>query len=560
MKNFQNFQKITLFALSAFVFFFSFSFSQEVNVYWGQESPLDRFSTPQLLGKRGDVLFGYKNSSKGLSLLKYSIKDLQVKNEYPLMGSTSKGNNKVIDMRDYTLNDLFILKSKMYISVSKYDRKKDLNSIYLQEIDESGRLTGNLKKLADISAKSRSNSGSFVLYSSADSSKLLLVNNPPFEKYAGEKFSFKIFDENLKELNNLEIALPYKDKNFSVSDYIISNDGVIYMLAQIEIDKKEKKEKQKQKGKKEAEAEESDSYYEIISVNPSGKGKVTEYEIKLPGKDITDVSYRLDEDNGKGIICAGFYGNIEVKGRSHNDLNGVFYLRLNKETKEIEAKGIKEFDKDFIAELTSARKANKGRGISGTFELKDFVKISNGGAILVAENSYMYTVTTYTRDPKTGMVTGTKTTYHYIRNNIIAININPDGSIKWYANIPKYQHTTDDKGAFSSFMLASHENKMYFIYNDNPKNLDPVKVKTVKDMRTMTSPKAATVVMVELTESGEFTKKALFSNKENKMTFIPLSSIKTGANEYIVTAINPGFWCCVSFKAATTKLARFEFK
>ncbi|MFI5164332.1 MAG: hypothetical protein ACHQHP_03690, partial [Bacteroidia bacterium] len=181
-------------------------------------------------------------------------------------------------------------------------------------------------------------------------------------------------------------------------------------------------------------------------------------------------------------------------------------------------------------------------------------------AVLIAEYSYDYAVTTCTTDPKTG-ARSCHTTYHYVRNNIIAININPDGSIKWYANIPKYQHTINDGGIYNSYMMTTKGSNMCFVYNENPKNLDPAKVKTAKDMYTMSNPHKSTAVLVQLSENGEFTKKALFSNKENKMTIEPASAVRISQNEQIVTALNSGIYCCmIPFKAGKSKLARFEFK
>jgi len=515
------------------------SIAQEVNIFWGKENPIDIKSSNHIVGRKGDLLLGYKQSPKGnVSMLKYDFSNLQVKGERLLIGKkNSKVAGNIID-EDYSFEDIYMLKHKTYICVTKYDRKADKNSISMQEVKDDGSLTGSLRKLVEISSKSRRRSGSFNVYSSRDSTKILIVNNPPFERYAGEKFGFKIFDENLEELNSLSVELPYKDKNFEAEEYILGNDGKIYLMAKIFLEKQDKKN------------DEAKYYYEILAIDPAGKGQVTEYEIKLPKKYITDISYRLDDDK---LICSGFYGEVESKG---DGIKGIFFMRINKNTKLTEATGIKELDKDFIADITSKRKADKGKGISSSFSINDFIKRSDGGAILVSEWSYMY-VTSHT-DPKTHTTTYT---YHYVRNNIIAININPDASIKWLANIPKYQHTTNDRGIYSSYMLSTKGSKMYFVYNDNPKNLDPEKIKSKKDLYSMGSPRKSTAVLVELSEDGQYTKKALFSNKENKMIIQPASSVRISENEQIVIAANYGIYCCmIPLKAAKSKLARFEFK
>ena len=200
---------------------------KDVEVFWGKDNPFSRSERISMEGKRGDYLMGTKFSKGTTSLVKYSYNDLQRKNEYPFMGH-KKDLGRIIDTKDYAYKELLFLKNKLYVMVSKYDRKADNYSLFAQEFDNDGRLTGNLRTISQITAESRRNIGSFEVYASQDSTKILLVNNPPFSKYAGEKFGFKILDEDLKEERSLEISLPYKDKNFSVSGYTLARDGRIY--------------------------------------------------------------------------------------------------------------------------------------------------------------------------------------------------------------------------------------------------------------------------------------------------------------------------------------------
>jgi hypothetical protein len=520
-----------------------FSQAQNVNIYWGKINTEDRFSRTTLLCKRGNFILGLKAGRGQISILKYSFNDLQVESENPIWGKESKTGGKVIS-NDYTYRSMITLKDKMYISVTKYERKTKENTLYLQEVDDNGRLTGQLKKMESIDAKSRYNRGDFDIFPSTDSTKVVIIDYPPYDKYAGEKFGFKTYDESLNPIADIKVEMPYKDRYFDADDFTFASDGMIYFMCKIYLDKKEK-----QKG-------EARYYYELVSVNPSGTGTVTEYEMKLPQKSISGISYSLEED--KFIVCAGFYGNIKGNSTVADEINGIFFLRIDKNSKQVVATGTKDLDKDFIADITSKRKADKGHGISNDFKIRDFIRRSDGGSIIMAEFAYDYVVTYTTTDSHGGVTTHTD--YHYVRNNIIAININPDGSIKWYANIPKYQHTVNDGGAYISYFMVTQGDKMYMVYNDNPTNMDPTKVKTPQDMKTMSNSKGSTAVLVELSESGEFTKTPLFSNKDNKVTLMPASSLDIGHGQVIDPAFNPGFWCCVSFSAATSKLARFEFQ
>lgn len=516
------------------------SVAQDVDIYWGKFNTEDRFTSTVLIGRRAGFLFGIKRKmlKNRASILKYGMNDLQVTAEYPLIGKPAKGVTGKFISDDYIYNDALPMKDNFYMTVTKYDRKTKTNGLFIQEIDNTGRLTGNLKTLETIDAKSKYNRGAFDVIMSDDSTKFLLVDLPPYDKYAGEKLTFSIYDETLDQLKKLQVALPFTGKYFELDDITYANDGNIYMMAKIELEKKEKV-----KG-------ESDFYYQLISINTQGDGAVTQYDVKLPGKYVDGISFDADDD--KDIICAGLYGNMS--GTAKGQLTGVFYMRLNKANQQVDASGIKELDKDFIADLTSERKANKGRGISNDFILRNFVKKTDGGSIILAEYSFDYTVTTTTKD-------GTHTDYHYVRNNIIAINVNPDGTIKWAADIPKYQHTVNDGGMFISYALATKDNKMYIIYNENPANMDPANIKSGKNARVMHNPYKSTAVLVTLSEDGQFDKKALFSNKDNKVVLMPKSDLKIGSHELIIPAYNGGVYCCfINFVAAKSKLARFDFK
>ncbi len=528
----------TIVLLGLIVLSFGVSFAQNVNVYWGKFNAEDRFSSTTLIGKRAGFLFGLKRTLKNTTILKYGLNDLQITAEYPLIGKGPKNAPGKSISNDYLFNGLLPMKNNFYVTVTKYDRKTKTNGLYIQQIDNGGKLTGSLKTLESIDAKSKFNRGAFGVIMSNDSTKFLLMDIPPYEKYAGEKYTFSIYDETLNQIKKMQVELPFKDKYFSLDDITYSNDGNIYMMAKIVLERKEKT-----KG-------EADYYYELISVSTQGDGAVTQYDIKLPGKYIDGISFSPDDD--KDVVCAGLYGN--TTGTAKGDISGVFFMRLNKTTKQIDATGLKDLDKDFIADLTSERKANKGKGISNDFKLKDFIRRNDGGSVLLAEYSYDYTVSYTDKN-------GTHTDYHYVRNNIIAININPDGSIKWTADIPKYQHTVNDGGIYLSYMLAAKDDKMYIVYNENPSNMDPANIQSGKKLKVMRNPGKSTAVLVTLTEEGQFDKKTLFSNKDNKVALLPKSYLKISDSEVIVPAYHGGVYCCfISFSAAKSKLARFDFK
>lgn len=530
---------ITIFAALSLISTLAISQSDEVNVYWGKQNTLNKSASVYLLGKRGNDILGYEKIGKDVNIVKFSYDDLATGGEATIIG---KGDNVI--SRDYVFNKMLFLKDKVYVCVTQFNKSSKENVLYMEEFNFSGELVGGLKKVGVIPGKSKSNSGWFDIIESKDSTKFLMVNVPPFEKYSGEKFSFQVLDENLNQLDDAQVSLPNNFKYFIVpSDGIsLSNDGIVYMLA-----KNIEQKGDKTKG-------EAGYFYQLLAINPQGSGDVTTYDLKLPEKAITDISYSVEDT--ASIICSGFYGNVKNSKYSTGEIDGIFYFRINKSTKQIESTGLKALDHDFIADITSQKNADKGKGISNNFELTNFIRRSDGGSMLVSEYRYTYVVTTVQSDGHGGMYTVDQ--YHYVRNNILVVNINPDGSIKWYTNIPKQQHTVDDGGVYSSFVLGTHGNKMYFVYNDNTANMQPGAEE--HHMKTMTNPSKSTAVVVELSESGQFSKSGLFNSKDNKAVIEPEEALKINDGEFILPAVSGKTSCCLSGSSNKYTLVRFDFK
>ncbi|MBX9851996.1 MAG: hypothetical protein K2X86_09580 [Cytophagaceae bacterium] len=156
------------------------------------------------------------------------------------------------------------------------------------------------------------------------------------------------------------------------------------------------------------------------------------------------------------------------------------------------------------------KKAEKGKDIElYQFSLDDLVIRSDGGMVLTGEQYFVRVHTYTTSNPNGGMSTTTVYKYHY--NDIIVININPEGNIQWATKIPKTQITSNDGGFFSSYSMAVASDKLYFVFNDNPKNL----VSSVEGKTFNFVPyKESHVVCVQIDNNGKIEKKSLFSSKD----------------------------------------------
>jgi hypothetical protein len=197
---------------------------------------------------------------------------------------------------------------------------------------------------------------------------------------------------------------------------------------------------------------------------------VSDITVSLGDKFITDMQLGILDD-GK-LVCAGFYsdeGKFSIKGS--------YFLRIDPETKEIVKKSLKVFDLDFITEYMSERqeektqkKADKGKNVEMyEYDLDNLLVRDDGGVVLIAEQYYIR-ISHHTATTSSGATT-TRTVYHYYYNDILVINIDPEGNIDWSLKIPKRQYSTNDGGYFLSYAFANTPEKLYFAFHDHPKNM-----------------------------------------------------------------------------------------
>ena len=448
-----------------------------------------------------------------LMLEKYSKDDMSLVYSKELK-LTSVKSKKV------QFEQIFCLKGKIILFTSFYDKATDMNTAFAQEVDENGKISKEFVEVDQIKATKKRNSGNFDFIISDDSTKILVYHNPPFEKYADEKFSYKLFDTDMKLIWEKKFSLPFKDKNFTVGSYEVDNDGNVHMLAKIQLPNS-------QTGLKKLKEALNPSYsFRIVSYYHK-QDEMKDFELALPTKGsakkyVNDITFNVNT-NGD-IICAGFYGNKLGGG-----INGAFYMRVDRKTQEVVADGYKEFGKDFLGEFMSARKAKKNKGLYN-YDLKYLITREDGSATLIAEQYYVVVVCR--TDPKTGART---CTYHYYYNDIIAVNVNSKGVIDWTTKVPKRQHSVNDGGYYSSFIFSIKDRNLFFMFNENPKNMKPQKGGGKKArVYYMNKPRKSVAVVVSMDSQGSMQKEALFSAKEAKFILRPKVHYRLDGNETVI--------------------------
>ncbi len=513
---------IIILGLLTFSILISFgqSKSKKVDILWGLEQKKSKRSTlSDIVGYDKTGIYAIKTQNTGL--IGYNTK-ITLEHYNNKMNQTKSVEINLEEQNKKTYFEFIIqLNNELYLFSSFKNQKLKRNFLFVQSINKKTlQFNKDLKKIAEInySGKSKFNAGNFDFVLSRDSSKVLIYYNLPYDKYGSEKFGFNVFDNNLNELWEKKITLPYKEELFDVEDYLIDNNGNVHLLGMIFKDKR----KDKRRG-------EPNYKYQILSYLNDGES-IKEYPIKIEGKFLTDMQIAVNDE--QDMICGGFYSNVGTFS-----IIGSYFIKVDGKTKEITAKSFKEFGIDFITQNMSQRKENKAKAKAAKgknvelyeYDLDNIILKNNGGAMLVGEQYYVRVITNTYRS--SSGVMSTSTTYYYYFNDIIVINMSPDGNIEWAEKIAKRQLTTNDRGFYSSYTLSVVGDKMYFVFNDNPKNLF---YKGEGKLYNFNKGKESLTVLVELDSDGKQTREALFSSGEADILTRPKVCEQISENEMIL--------------------------
>ncbi len=231
-------------------------------------------------------------------------------------------------------------------------------------------------------------------------------------------------------------------------------------------------------------------------------------------KKIMEYTIRLTTE-GKVLVCGFYNKNLKAK---YDLIDGAFLSYWDIEKGEPIHISYDEFSDDFKKSFWSERKINKYEkeqkkkkdkakiGMSN-YDLDRVIEKDDGGALLVGEVYYTYVVYT------------SKSSYTvYVHGNIIVINVDPDGNILWSKKIPKSQINRSNMGL--GYELAWTNDKLYFLYNDNFKNLtdswDGSKVYAFKG-----GDNPVTMAVCDLSNDGEITREQVWTTEKAGGMFQP---------------------------------------
>lgn len=271
-----------------------------------------------------------------------------------------------------------------------------------------------------------------------------------------------VFDQSLNKIWGNEIKMPYTEAKMDNLDYLISNDGKVYMIAQV----------YEGETPKEGRSKKLPNYHLELLVYDGAETESKKIKIELDK--LFPVSSSLYESNKGEILLTGFYAKELRK-----PIDGAYVLSLNESTNSFKLKngGIFEIPTEIIKSYASTkevrrleRKQNKDDendiGVENLIPREIYLD-KDGSLKLIAEQYKVVTSTSTTSTGNGG--TTTRTTYDTYSDDLFVISASPDGKY-WVKKIPKTQHSNDATGAELSYNSIMKDGNLYLFYVDNKKN------------------------------------------------------------------------------------------
>jgi hypothetical protein len=195
--------------------------------------------------------------------------------------------------------------------------------------------------------------------------------------------------------------------------------------------------------------------YALWAYNPQ-QNFLKEIELKFQNKWAYGVQMKLNKANE--LLISGYMNET----RNHA-INGVFSLKID-DNFELSNTNYYLFKRSFFAKFLTGKELERQKELKD-ISLRNLVLFEDDSYFLIGEQFYQQTERYY--DPRTNITT---TTENYYYNSILVSYFDAMGNHQWSERIPKYQHSINDNGYYSSFSLMQNKHSVYLFFNDTDKN------------------------------------------------------------------------------------------
>lgn len=364
------------------------------------------------------------------------------------------GSLELIDSRDlYSVlyedlynepNEIFYQNKLLFLFSDVTGLKDKYNLIYLELFNEYGeKITG---RVVDTIATDET----YSISESIEKEGFLIAKHSKFDNIFEQSIELTGINNRGETAWNTIIKSPVSLQSLSIESVLYSKETPIYILCDYGFDPSEG-------SVRENTSELIKSKYVLWAYDPE-KNFLKEFDLRLKNKWINGIELAFNAD--RELIVSGFIN--ETRNQS---INGVFSLKISPEMTVITSSYYK-YKRSFYEKFVDPKQVDKTKELDDIL-LHDCIVLKDGSYFLLGEHYYHYTERNY--DPRTNITT---TTENYNYNSIVVAYFDPNGNHLWSDRIPKFQHTINDYGYYSSFTSMYYENDVYIFFNDTERNND----------------------------------------------------------------------------------------
>lgn len=398
-----------------------------------------------------------------------------------------------------TLEGLFQVNNKPLFFYSQYNKSREVRTLYYQ----SGVLKDkkSAKKLLEFSSTDK-DKGNYVPYFSNDSTKIMIVVEPPQKSKENLTMKCYVYDNEMNKINDYDIDFEMRKSKITSIQYLVTNKGIpIVFVGTFK------------KGKSNEFGSIDENLYLYNSKTP------LKYNLEVAYKAISQLLIGKEEENEISLVGTFKHseydeGLLTWEGGNFYKPQGTVFLKLDTKTGEIKIKKLEYFSDPVLEFFEITPKGlTKGKGLD--LGQAKFVGVAkNNNTFLAIDINYVSLITK-----------GMTQDFHYFNKSKVIVSFNPEGKIIFERVIPNFAQSDTYKGVPTQVFL--NNNEVGIIYNTHEANL-PIPgnrpIKTVDDIKQLklhgifrSSSSSNLINLAYIDETGRVTHHPLTDFKTEKM-------------------------------------------
>lgn len=402
----------------------------------------------------------------------------------------------------------------IYLFYVSENKDKKVEELYAQTFDGSLKKLQPLKKVYELkwNKGDAKKSELFVLANKKIFERILIGGELSAEKNENIKFEYKLLNQDFSFAASNKVTLPVsvtKKTSWELtSQYTFGDDGNLYIKTPVTMSKDDMKNVKKGEP----------TSYSIFSAVNLIKGEIKSFPVKFENKNIRGYSFTVTPEGAK---LYGFFTDI-IKDPKANDIHGLFYAMVNKNTLELSDMKFTSFTKEQLDKLfagdkdkrdrndksllqTKKKKKSEEESIASNYLIEDIQTIDKNSLVLFCSIMYNYT-RTYT-DSKGN----THVRYYCQKSNVTAFKVDQSGSLIWASNMDRMK--TYSGWNIYDVSVVNKNGKYFIIYGSDFYATAEKKNRKSKKKRAYERDRMEYAVLDDAT--GTFTKQELTVNKLN---------------------------------------------